>query len=87
VANFKTFTSSAKNNNKGYYNPLLQHGEDLAVKHAREAGANGFIVVDLPPEEAIKFREICTSEGYVSQSRRPYRLFFLCGLKESLVIL
>jgi tryptophan synthase alpha subunit len=50
---------------QGYYNPLLQHGEERAVKDAREAGANGFIVVDLPPEEAIKFRGICTSEGCV----------------------
>jgi tryptophan synthase len=47
----------------GYYNPLLSFGEEEAVKAARLAGANGFIVVDLPPEEAIKFREICTAEG------------------------
>mmetsp|Transcript_42790 Transcript_42790/g.107991 ORF Transcript_42790/g.107991 Transcript_42790/m.107991 type:complete len:157 (+) Transcript_42790:236-706(+) len=35
----------------GYYNPLLAYGEENAVRDAREAGANGFIVVDLPPEE------------------------------------
>jgi tryptophan synthase alpha subunit len=49
----------------GYYNPLVAYGEEKAVNDAKEAGANGFIVVDLPPEEAIKFREICTSSGYV----------------------
>jgi hypothetical protein len=50
---------------KGYYNPLLAYGEEKAVKDAREAGANGFIVVDLPPEEAVHFRDICTQEEYV----------------------
>ena len=49
----------------GYYNPLLAYGEETAVKDAKEAGANGFIMVDLPPEEAIRFRELCTSHGYV----------------------
>lgn len=47
---------------KGYYNPILAYGEEKAVKAAREAGANGFIMVDLPPEEAIRFREICAKE-------------------------
>lgn len=45
----------------GYYNPILSYGEEKAVKDSVEAGANGFIMVDLPPEEAIKFREICRS--------------------------
>jgi tryptophan synthase len=47
----------------GYYNPILAYGEANAVKDAKEAGANGFIMVDLPPEEAIRFRELCSSHG------------------------
>lgn len=47
----------------GYYNPILSFGEEEAVRETKLAGANGFIVVDLPPEEAIKFRGICTAEG------------------------
>lgn len=47
----------------GYYNPLLAHGEERAVADAKKAGANGFIVVDLPPEEATDFREQCTGQG------------------------
>lgn len=43
----------------GYYNPMLAYGEDKAIQDAYEAGANGFIMVDLPPEEAITFREKC----------------------------
>ena len=43
----------------GYYNPLLAYGEDKAIQDAANAGANGFIMVDLPPEEALTFREKC----------------------------
>lgn len=43
----------------GYLNPILSYGEEKMVKDAKEAGANGFIVVDLPPEEAIRFRGFC----------------------------
>lgn len=47
----------------GYYNPLLAHGEEKAVADAKAAGANGFIVVDLPPEEAEDFRGHCRKEA------------------------
>jgi len=47
----------------GYYNPLLKYGEQEIVHDCREAGVNGFIVVDLPPEECLKFRAICRTEG------------------------
>jgi tryptophan synthase len=49
----------------GYYNPLLAYGEDKSIQDASEAGANGFIMVDLPPEEAITFREKCRKARYV----------------------
>lgn len=48
----------------GYYNPVLSYGEERMIKDAREAGVNGFIIVDLPPEEAVKFRNYCTKGGY-----------------------
>lgn len=44
----------------GYYNPLMQYGEEKFIKEAHAAGANGFLMVDLPPEEAIRFRHACT---------------------------
>ena len=47
----------------GYYNPLLSYGEERILKDAKEAGVNGFIVVDLPPEEAVRFRNFCTKGG------------------------
>lgn len=47
----------------GYYNPMLSYGEERLLKDCRAAGVNGFIVVDLPPEEAISFRKFCTKGG------------------------
>lgn len=35
------------------------------LKDAKEVGVNGFIMVDLPPEEAVRFRNLCTREGWV----------------------
>ncbi|KAJ7074299.1 bifunctional tryptophan synthase TRP1 [Mycena amicta] len=48
----------------GYYNPLLAYGEEKSIQDAAEAGANGFIMVDLPPEEAIGFREKCNKSKW-----------------------
>ena len=47
----------------GYYNPMLSYGEEKLLKDSKDAGVNGFIVVDLPPEEAIRFRNFCTKGG------------------------
>ena len=35
----------------GYYNPIYNRGVDRFLADAREAGVDGLIVVDLPPEE------------------------------------
>ena len=42
---------------------MIAYGEEKAVDDARTAGANGFLVVDLPPDESLKFREICTARA------------------------
>jgi tryptophan synthase alpha chain len=39
----------------GYYNPILAYGEARLVKDAKEKGVDGFLVVDLPPEESGDF--------------------------------
>ncbi|MEX2373567.1 MAG: tryptophan synthase subunit alpha [Dehalococcoidia bacterium] len=36
----------------GYFNPLLSYGISRFVQDAQAAGVDGFIVVDLPPQEA-----------------------------------
>ncbi len=35
----------------GYYNPIYSRGVDRFLKDAKEAGIDGLIIVDLPPEE------------------------------------
>ena len=36
----------------GYYNPIFHYGPARLVTDARQAGVDGLLVVDLPPEEA-----------------------------------
>lgn len=43
----------------GYYNPILACVEDEAAAEAASAGVDGFIVVDLPAEEATTFLAAC----------------------------
>lgn len=40
----------------GYYNPILAYGERRYVHDAADAGVDGFIVPDLPPEEGGPLR-------------------------------
>ncbi len=42
----------------GYYNPLLAYGLPRLVRDARTAGADGFIVPDLPLEEAAELESL-----------------------------
>merc|ERR1719491_1476711 len=47
----------------GYYNPFYQYGLPKLCTRAAEAEADGFIVVDLPPEEAVELAAECTKHG------------------------
>ncbi|KAJ8605203.1 hypothetical protein CTAYLR_000426 [Chrysophaeum taylorii] len=49
----------------GYYNPFRAYGVDKLATDARDAGVDGLIVVDLPPEEARidGVLEACASAG------------------------
>jgi tryptophan synthase alpha chain len=42
-----------------YYNLVFARGHDDYVKTAKEAGVDGLLVLDLPPEEASEHLEIC----------------------------
>jgi len=44
----------------GYYNPIYSYGVDRFLGNAREAGVDGLILVDLPPEED---EELCIPAG------------------------
>ncbi len=47
----------------GYENPVLSYGEARAARDAAAAGADGFIMIDLPPEEATGFIAECRKHG------------------------
>lgn len=47
----------------GYYNPILNYGEEKFVKKCNELGVNGFIIVDLPPEDAVQFKTLCSKNA------------------------
>ena len=47
----------------GYANPIERIGPDNFIRCAREAGADGAIVVDYPPEECAAFAEAMRENG------------------------
>jgi tryptophan synthase alpha chain len=47
----------------GYFNPMLAYGLERFVNDAMAAGVDGFIVPDLPPEEADELDRLCTDRG------------------------
>ena len=47
----------------GYYNPILSYGERKLVEDAVAAGADGFLVVNLPPEDSEGLRGPAVEHG------------------------
>lgn len=43
----------------GYINPILSYGLEQFVSDAFSAGAHGFIIPDLPPDEATALQTLC----------------------------
>jgi len=47
----------------GYYNPILSYGLDRLARDAAQAGVNGFIIPDLPGEEARDWHRAACDAG------------------------
>lgn len=63
----------------GYYNPLFVRGEEKVVELAAAAGADAFLVVDLPVEESVSLRTLAAARGLgvvplVAPTSRPERI-------------
>ncbi|KAI9310583.1 tryptophan synthase beta subunit-like PLP-dependent enzyme [Dichotomocladium elegans] len=74
----------------GYYNPILAYGEEKLVKDCKDAGVNGYILVDLPPEESHTFRSVCHKYGMsyvplIAPSTTDSRIPLLTGLADSFI--
>jgi tryptophan synthase alpha chain len=47
----------------GYVNPMMSYGFDKLAADATKVGVDGFIIPDLPPEEAEEFEIACKQHG------------------------
>ena len=47
----------------GYFNPVLAYGASRFVDDAAQAGVDGLIIPDLPPEEAVSLEVNCKHKG------------------------
>jgi tryptophan synthase alpha chain len=47
----------------GYYNPIFYYGIENFIRDAKNVGADGFIIVDLPPEEDEEFTNFATKQN------------------------
>jgi tryptophan synthase alpha chain len=47
----------------GYYNPFFRYGVERVARDAAAAGADAFLCVDLPPEEAADLRAAAVAAG------------------------
>ncbi len=71
----------------GYLNPIEIRGYERFAKEAAQAGADGLLLVDLPPEEAGECRAALTAQGLVliqlaSPTTPEARLRKLCAEAE-----
>lgn len=61
-----------------YVNPLIAYGTEKIVMDAKAAGADGFIIPDLPPEEAHLFaacqRENMALVFFIAPTSKPERI-------------
>lgn len=62
----------------GYLNPIIAYGVEQYIVDAKAAGADGFIIPDLPPEEAPRFAA-CEREGmalvfFLAPTSNPERI-------------
>jgi len=76
----------------GYLNPILAFGETAFCRACREAGVDGLIVPDLPPEEATNIEAHCRKEGlalvYLAAPNTPdTRLHLICERSQGYVYL
>lgn len=66
VAEFRTVNQHTPVVLMGYLNPIIRMGYEAAAQKAQIAGVDGFLTVDLPPEEAEVFNRALRANGLES---------------------
>lgn len=74
----------------GYYNPIMAFGERAFCEAAAQAGADGLIVPDLPPEESQPLRSACQVAGLdyiflLSPNSTPPRIALVASLASGFI--
>ncbi|RKO91714.1 tryptophan synthase beta subunit-like PLP-dependent enzyme, partial [Blyttiomyces helicus] len=74
----------------GYFNPFLIYGDRQLMQDCVDVGVSGFIVVDLPPEEAVRFRDLCAEFGLsyiplIAPSTTDFRIKALIHVADSFI--
>jgi tryptophan synthase alpha chain len=73
-----------------YFNPVLAYGIEAFAKDCAEAGADGVLCVDLPPEEAEDYKRIMVDSGIAtvflaSPTTRTERMGLIARFSEGFV--
>lgn len=76
----------------GYLNPILAYGLDRFVADSAAAGADGFIIPDLPPEEADELEAACRAHGLalvylLAPTSSPERIAVVAARSEGFIYL
>jgi len=76
----------------GYYNPIFVYGVDRFCRDAAAAGADGLLVVDLPPEESGEIDAAAQNAGLalirlVAPTTPPERMQHICAAAHGFIYL
>jgi tryptophan synthase alpha chain len=76
----------------GYINPMMAYGPAPFVADAAAAGVDGFIIPDLPPEEAGEFEALCARHGLalvylLAPTSTPARINLVAGKAQGVIYL
>jgi len=74
----------------GYYNPIFKFGEKLFIDKALEAGVDGLILADFPPEEAGNIIPYARERNFpliflLTPVSSDYRIKLICRVSEGFV--
>ncbi len=63
----------------GYFNPFYHRGMQRSIQEAKELGVSGFIIPDLPYEEALEYKPLFDEQGlalidFVAPTDTPERI-------------
>ena len=58
----------------GYYSPVhsYPYGEEKLLRECKAAGVDGLIIVDLLPENTMRFSDLCKSKGSIYHTSQAY---------------